>query len=178
MLRGFRLFSTMQLAQTMGAGVAVLTLGWFAFTDHSPAANGQPLPPTPAVANGHYTLVVEGDRNALAITTAVWKEAPWAGVATGFASKWQLRILAADGALLAAVPLDVSSFATGLHEVGKAPTVTGCVVRDSKIGILVNVPAFAAAHAYQFVRDDGFAQPTGLGTIAGSQIANMSGGGR
>lgn len=168
----------MHIAHVIGAGVAVLALGWFAFTERATPGASQPVPPTPPEANGHYVLVVEGDRNALAIRHAVWKDAPWAGSPAGFTSKWQLQIHDADGVLLSSVPLDLSPFATGAHEVGAPPTVTGCVVRDSRIGMLVNAPAYPTAQRYRFVRDDGLAEPTELGAMASSEVRNLAGGGK
>jgi hypothetical protein len=189
----------MHLSQTLGAGVALAAAGWFLLqsgqvppiqvppvqvppTQVLPAeaspTGSTPAPTTPIAANGHYTLVVEGNRNALAITTAVRKAEPWAGIPTGFTSKWQLQIHDAAGALLVAVPLDVTPFATEPQAFGRPATVEGCVVRDSRIGMLVNVPAYPTAHRYVFVRDDGQALPTVVSEVAASQVESSAGGGR
>jgi hypothetical protein len=105
-----------------------------------------------AAADGHYVLVVEGDRNALTITHANAKPDPWGGVPKGFTSEWQLTIRDAAGALLATVPLDVSPFVTSEAGQGQPVRVEGCIVRDSRIGMLVNVPRFAEAASYTFSR--------------------------
>jgi hypothetical protein len=131
----------------------------------------QPLP----AANGHYVLVVEGDRNGLAVTFASKKAQRWAGVAKGFQSNWRVSILDAAGAELAMVPLDVRPFATDAKSVGKPLRVQGCIVVDSKIGMLVNVPAFATAARYVFSRTDANGNKTTLGTTASATVRDMSG---
>ena len=80
--------------------------------------------------DGHYVLVVEGDRDGLDVTFASKKDAPWAGAPKGFSSAWRLEVLDAAGAALAAVPLDVRPFATHAGAKGKPAVVRGCVVVD------------------------------------------------
>ncbi|MFT4840306.1 MAG: hypothetical protein ACJAYX_000321 [Planctomycetota bacterium] len=136
------------------------------------------LPPAPPVANGHFVLVVEGDRNGLAVTFASKKTSPWAGVPKGFDSKWRASILDSKGAELANVPVDVRPFATDAQSVGKGPRVQGCIVIESKIGLLLNVPAFAAAQSYEFSRTDAAGVKTALGTMSGNAVRDLAGGGR
>ena len=135
-------------------------------------------PPAPAVANGHYVLVVEGDRNGLDVTFARRKDAPWAGIPKGFDSNWRLSVIDGRGAELADVPLDVRPFATDAASLGKPATVRGCIVVDSKIGMLVNVPRYAEAASYRFTRTDARGVTTPLGTVAATKVREFSGGGR
>lgn len=137
----------------------------------TPPASPPPLP------NGHFVLVVEGDRDALAITFARHKQDPWAGVPKGLRSAWTLTVRDAQDVVLAEVPLDVSPFATDVPT--QTPVqVTGCVVRSPRIGMLVNVPAFAQAAAYAFTRRDGDGQPRSLGVVDGEAVRTLAGGGR
>ena len=103
---------------------------------------------------------------------------PWAGAPKGFDSNWHVTILDALGNKLASVPLDVRPFATGANSVGKPGQVRGCVVVDSKIGMLVNVPAYAAAASYVFARTEVDGVVTTLGTTSGDVIRELARGGR
>jgi hypothetical protein len=150
---------------SVAAGTAALA-GLLSLARSSPA--------TQVAEPGHYVLVVEGDRAALAVTAASRKADPWGGVPKGLVSTWSLAIHDADGGLLATVPLDVSPFAV---DGPRGVRVEGCVVRDSRIGMLVNVPAFARAATYTFTRDDGGAVRH-LGTTTASQVQQLAGGGR
>ncbi|MCA8964555.1 MAG: hypothetical protein KDC48_06705, partial [Planctomycetes bacterium] len=118
-------------------------------------------------------LVVDGDRNGLAITFASHKVDPWGGVAKGLKSDWRLVIRDARGELLAEVPLDVSQFATNAADVGRARRVEGCIVIDSHIAMLVNAPTFAAAASYEFYRGD-----VRIGRTSGDDVRRLAGGGR
>ena len=62
----------MHFPHPLGAGAALAVLGWFLTSAAgAPAATqSPPQEPQPPAAAGHYVLVVEGDRNALAITAA------------------------------------------------------------------------------------------------------------
>lgn len=167
----------MHVSHALGAGAALAVFGWFlAASPAAPSAPTSPRQQEPLPAAGHYVLVVEGDRDALAITGAVAKQAPWAGVPKGFTSDWRLLIHSARGELLADVPLDVSAFAVGANDAGVR--VEGCVVRDSRIGMLVNVPAFAAAASYTFTRPGGQGQHLVLGAMNGDTVRTLAGGGR
>ncbi|MEZ6035938.1 MAG: hypothetical protein R3F29_00565 [Planctomycetota bacterium] len=141
----------------------------------APVTASATVPATPPQANGHYVLVVEGDRTALAITTAVAKSSPWAGVPKGLTSTWRLEIRDAAGELLAEVPLDVSQFATEAEALGRPVQVTGDVVRDARIGMLVNAPRFAAAASYTFSRPVEDGSRATIGTIAGAAVRELAG---
>jgi hypothetical protein len=173
----------MHIPHAMGASAVLLTLGWLAFavsnpapTDTAPAAAAMsPLPPTAA---GHFVLVVEGDRNQLSITAASAKPDPWAGAPKGLTSAWELVVLDADGASLATIPLDLSAFATGIFEQGQPLQVQGCVVRDTRIGLLVSAPAFATAASYRFRYLTADGNKVVIGTVDGAQVRHLAGGGR
>ncbi|MEC9047690.1 MAG: hypothetical protein VYA51_06730 [Planctomycetota bacterium] len=129
----------------------------------------------PARADGHYVLVVEGDRDGLDVTFASKKDAPWAGAPKGFSSAWRLEVLDAAGAALAAVPLDVRPFATHAGAKGKPAVVRGCVVVDSKIGMLVSAPRYAQAARYRFSRADAAGVVTPLGEVPASEVRELAG---
>lgn len=174
----------MHIPHAMGAGAVLLTLGWLAIETTIPASLevappaaviAAPLPPT---ATGHLVLVVEGDRNQLTITGASAKADPWAGVPKGLSSDWELQVLDATGAALATVPLDLSAFATGIFEQGLPLQVQGCVVRDTRIGMLVSVPAHATAASYRFRLRTADGNRITIGTVDGAQVRQLAGGGR
>lgn len=146
----------------------------------APVLAAPPAATAPAAAlppNGHFVLVVEGDRDALAITHANRKPDPWAGVPKGLRSAWTLTVRDGQDAVLAEVPLDVTPFATDVPP--QAPVqVTGCVVRSPRIGMLVSVPAFAQAASYSFARRDGDGQLRSLGVVDGEAVRTLAGGGR
>ena len=128
----------------------------------------------PAVADGHYVLVVEGDRDGLDVSFARTKQAPWAGAPKGLVSSWRLDVLAADGSALAEVPLDVRRFATDAASQGKPASVRGCVVVESRIGMLVSVPRFAGAARYRFTRSDERGVVTNLGEVPASRVRELA----
>jgi hypothetical protein len=167
----------MQYLPVLGAGAALAVAALFLRNAPPPPTAGEPGAPPP-VAAGHLVLVVEGDRNALTVTAASRKSAPWAGVPKGFTSDWRLVIADAAGATLAAVPLDVRPFATGAGDVGRADVVQGCIVSSPRIGMLVNVPAFATATTYTFVRPAERGGDAVLGSVTAQHIAELAGGGR
>ena len=141
----------------------------------SPASPQAPPQDPPAQdADGHYVLVVEGDRNALDITFARKKAAPWGGVAKGLQSAWTLVVRDRDGRELATVPLDVSPFRTGADAVGQPARVHGCIVREARIGMLVNVPRFARAHGYELRRPGANDQPEVVGTVTGRRVRELA----
>lgn len=168
----------MHTSQMLGAGVLVAALGWFLVPSTGPgglATTQTPAPP--AVANGHYALVVTGDRGELTISHAVRKADPWAGVAKGAESPWTLSIRGANGAQLAAIPLDVVHFDLAPERQGGGIVVEGCSVRDPRITMLCNVPAFAEATSYVFTRRDKDAVAL-LGMVTAARVAELAGGGR
>jgi hypothetical protein len=152
-------------AGALFAGVGLL------FSPGDPTTTTTTSPP-PA-AEGHYVLVVEGDRDRLQVTHCRHKPDPWAGVPKGFTSEWSLVIRDGSGAVLAHVPLDVARFATDAAQQGKAVRSTGCIVHDPRIAMLVNVPCHAAAASYTFARGK-----TPLGEVDGDAVRRLAGGGR
>lgn len=169
----------MQVLPVLGAGAcaALFVFAW-------PADPAAPTPPVAtaaaapraaanATADGHLVLIVQGDRDQLAITGAVPKTDPWAGVPKGMTSDWRLEIRAADQSLLASVPLDVTPFATEPQAQHRPLRVEGCIVIDSRIAMLVNVPHFAAAASYAFFRG-----ATALGSTDAAAVVRLAGGGR
>jgi hypothetical protein len=120
-------------------------------------------------------MVVEGDRTALTITFASHKKDPWAGVRKGFTSAWRLTAFAADGTMLAEVPLDVSPFDVSQKGVGAPIRSEGCIVVDSHVHLLVNVPRFATAATYRFERTEPNGVRTFLGSVAASTVQDLAG---
>lgn len=185
----------MQLSFLIGAGALIAAIGLLtgpatnhAVRPHSPAAavsivetSAIPVAASPAAppvtqpANGHYVLVVEGDRNGLGVTFASKKPDPWGGVPKAFTSNWRLSVRDARDQELVNVPLDVRPFATSSRSLGKPVQVMGCIVVDSKIGMLVNVPAFPTATTYVFVRIEADGKETKLGTVAAAAISGLTG---
>ena len=166
----------------MVGGLSLLARGFASATASAALPSTEVAPPpatplSPPLPNGHFVLVVEGDRDALAIPFARHKQDPWAGVPKGLRSAWTLTVRDAQDTVLAEVPLDVSPFATDVPT--QTPVqVTGCVVRSPRIGMLVSVPAFAQAASYSFVRRDGDGQPRSLGIVDGEAVRRLAGGGR
>lgn len=170
----------MHTTHLLGAGVLLAISAWaFAPATASPQAlpPATLTPPPPPRANGHFALVVEGDRDALSIRSAVAKPDPWSGPWKGLQSRWSLAILAADGTTLAEVPLDLAHFDLAAERKGGPIHVEGCVVRDPRIAMLVNVPRYAAAFSYSFVRRDG-AVVTPIGAVAAARVEELARGGR
>ena len=139
------------------------------------AAPAAPEATAPPVADGHYVLVVEGDRDGLDVTFASRKQDPWAGAPKGLSDAWRLEVLDAGGAQLAEVPLDVRPFATDAASQGKPAVVRGCIVVDSKIGMLVNAPRYQGAASYRFSRTDARGVVTQLGTVAAAKVRELAG---
>ena len=163
----------MQLSHLLGAGVVLASLALvFSGRDGAGASTTTPLPEQPEAA-GHFVLVVEGDRDQLAVTHASHKADPWAGVPKGLLSDWTLSIRDAAGAELAVVPLDVSKFDLDPLRKGQPLRVQGCIVQDPHIVMLANVPCFAQAASYTFARGK-----TAIGTVDGATVRQLAGGGR
>ena len=166
----------MQLTHLLGGGLLVASFSWFALRGDG-ATPPAPPPAEPPVADGHYVLVVEGDRDQLAITHANAKAEPWAGVPKGMASDWRLYVQDATGAALATVPLDVSPFDLSRERKGGAIEVEGCIVRDPRVAMLVSVPNFATAARYTFVRTEANVEAI-VGTVPGARVRELAGGGK
>jgi len=159
----------MHLATLLGCGaVLAVAIASHAALRHTPTPPAEP--PAPAAAVGHYALVVEGDATRLAITHAVVKASPWAGVPTGLTSLFQLSIRDAAGAELASVPIDLSRFDTDPTHVGRPLVVEGCEVRDTRIALLVNVPRYTEAAEYRIVNGERL-----LGTAPAATVKTMAG---
>lgn len=169
----------MQVLPVLGAGAcaALFVFAWpadaAAPTPTHAATASAPAAAASATADGHLVLIVQGDRDQLAIAGAVPKTDPWAGVPKGMTSDWRLEIRAADQSLLASVPLDVTPFATDPQAQHRPLRVEGCLVIDSRIAMLVNAPHFAEAASYTFHRGNVL-----LGTTSAEQVAKLAGGGR
>lgn len=159
----------MQFIPALGATVVAAVLSVALLS--GPTAP-QPAPAEP-IAAGHDVLVVQGDRDELSITFASHKTDPWGGVAKDLRSDWRLRIHDAKGELLVDVPLDMTPFATGAADKGKARRVEGCIVTDAQIGMLVNAPTFATAATYTFVRGE-----VVIGRVAAADVRQLTAGGR
>lgn len=163
----------MQLSHLLGASALLAGLSFVLAARSDGAASDPVLPPQQPVANGHFVLVVEGDRDQLGITAVSQKLDPWAGVPKGLTSAWSLSIRDAAGAELANVPLDLSKFDLDPAQKGKPLRVQGCIVKDSHVAMLANVPCFANAASYVFLRDK-----TAVGTVEGAAVRQLAGGGR
>jgi hypothetical protein len=166
----------MQVLHLLGAGILLAGLGVL-FVLGGPAGNPSESPAAPP-ADGHCVLVVEGDRDRLAITHAVRKPDPWAGVPQGFASDWMLTIRDAAERVLAEVPIDVSKFETGALQKGQPLRVEGCIVKDARIAMLVNVPWFASAATYEFSRSGDASGRVAVGSVPAATVQRLAGGGR
>jgi hypothetical protein len=168
----------MHSSHLLGAGAVLAACGWFLTAGNGTPPQDPPPPTPPPPAVGHYVLVVEGNRNELAVTAASHKPDPWAGVPKGTTSTWRLRIADAAGATLADVPLDVAAFDTDEGAPLRAVTVQGCVVRSPAIGMLVNVPAFPTAASYTFSRPGARDERVVLGAVPAERVRELTGGGR
>lgn len=158
----------MQPSLALGCGVVIAAVCYHLATPLPPAT-----PPQAPVNPGHLTLVVEGNVQRLDITHAVAKPDPWGGIPTGLTSAFELRIEGADGSTFARVPVDLSRFATDPSRIGKPPVVTGCDVKDSRIGILMNVPDHPTAARYVFVHGEQI-----VGEVPAARVRALTGGGR
>ena len=78
-------------------------------------------------------------------------------------------------AQLAEVPLDVRPFATDAASQGKPAVVRGCIVVDTKIGMLVNAPRHQGAASYRFSRTDARGVVTQLGVVAAAKVRELAG---
>jgi len=155
-------------------GATALLVAGIAFVCRGDATNAARLDPIVAApAAGHLVLVVEGDRDRLAVTFARRKPDPWAGVPKGFTSDWRLSIRDADGAELAGVALDLSAFDLRPEQKGRPLGVRGCIVSDPRVSMLVNAPSHADADHYVFLRGD-----TVVGGFDAAALDRLIAGGR
>lgn len=121
---------------------------------------------------GHYVLVVEGNVKALRVSAAVAKDTPAGGPARPKPSEFRLSVRDGAGNELVSVPMDLSAFDLDPANIGKPPKVTGCIVKSTQVGVLLNVPRFAEAANYVILR--GEAQ---LGTLDAQGLRTLLAGG-
>lgn len=154
----------MPYAPTLGSCVLLAAASLLATRTSAPPAANAPGPQDPPA--GHLVLVVEGDVRSLSITHAAAKPASWGGGVKGLKSPFMLRLLDAKGAELLAIPVDLSAFDTDPTRIGKPLVVQGCVVRDWRIGTLLNVPDLPQVSRYVFTRDGVEIGATSAATVA------------
>ncbi|MCA8951787.1 MAG: hypothetical protein KDE27_19920 [Planctomycetes bacterium] len=164
-MQAFHLFGAAALCA--GLGLFLSTAGGDGGSD--PAAT----PPMQPPVNGHFVLVVEGDRDRLDITHASHKADPWAGIQKGLTSDWVLSIRDRSGAELQRVPLDMSKFDLDPRRKGGPIRVEGCIVRDAAVAMIANAPCVAGAASYVFLRGDDV-----VGTVTAARVDQLAGGGR
>ena len=122
---------------------------------------------------GHFVLVVEGDANQLRVSHAVHKDTPFAGVPKALISDYQLSIRGADGVELGRYPVDLSQFDLDLTRVGRPLQVTGDIVHDSHVTMLMSVPDLAQATDYVFLRAGAV-----IGQQTQAEVQRLQGGGK
>ena len=142
------------LALTVSAA-ATLTLARHATSP--PAA-----PPAPTEPDGHLVLQIEGDARALQVTRITRKPDP-CGPAR-FTSASAIVVRDAAGSELGRVPLDLSLFDLDPAHVGRPLHVDGCVVRDTRVAMLANVPHWPDAASLEIVHEGRV-----LGVLAGAR---------
>lgn len=118
----------------LAAGLALSTAATVVAVTHSPSA------PEP---QGHLILQVEGDARALRVTRITPK--PDACGLARIESPYSVVVRDAAGRELGRVPLDLSKFDLDPARVGGALRVEGCVVHDTRVATLVNVPHWPTA---------------------------------
>lgn len=153
----------MHLPASLGTGVLAAALLLVSFRGSEP----------PQQPDGHLVLVVEGDVTALRVTRAVRKAAACGAVPKGLASEFRVAVLDGNGVELLSRPLDLSAFDTDVTHIGRPVQVTGCIVKDWRIGVLVNVPDEPKAASLVFWR--GKQQ---IGRIGWSELQQLLGGGK
>jgi hypothetical protein len=131
---------------------------------------GEPQQPLP---NGHLVLVVEGDVTALRVSHAAHKQEPCGQVPKGLQSEFRLAVVDAAGVELCSQPIDLSLFDTDPLHIGRPVQVTGCIVKDWRIALLVNVPDYPQADRLVFWR--GKQQ---LGALSQRELQQLLGGGK
>lgn len=126
------------------AASAVAAVAVPAFKESRVAA---PIPP----ATGHLILQVEGDVRALQVVRITAKQDPCGPARV--ASTFSVVILDAAERELDRVPLDLAQFDLDPAHIGQAPRVEGCVIKDTRIAALVNVPHYPTAARLVILRD-------------------------
>jgi hypothetical protein len=123
--------------------------------------------------SGHLVLVVDGDANQLRVSHVVQKDTAFGGVPKGLTSAYELSIRDAAGAELGRYPIDLAHFDLEPAHVGRPLQVTGDIVRDSHVTMLLNAPAFPAAADYVFLRAGAV-----IGRQTGLELQRLQDGGK
>lgn len=140
--------SAMQLGILLSCGVFVAAL---AAPTPEAAATMTAAAVIPQQPGGHFVLIVQGDANELRVTGAVAKTTACGAQQKGLKSDWEVRVLGPSGTVLHSQPLDLSGFDMDPAHIGRPDRADGCVVRSTRVAMLVNLPAFAHATAVEFV---------------------------
>jgi hypothetical protein len=126
----------------------------------------RPLDQPPDV-RGHLILQTEGDARALDVTRITVKPDPFGHLA-GVQSEFAIELRDAAGRLLGSYPLELDRFDMDPAHVGRDLRVEGCVIVDTRVAALVNVPDFVAAAELRILRG---AQV--LGRVEPARLARM-----
>ncbi|GAB4158359.1 MAG: hypothetical protein Fur0037_25900 [Planctomycetota bacterium] len=118
---------------------------------------------------GHFVIALEGTVQKLAATRAARKADPCGAIPKGLASAFAVVALDAKGEALWIRPIDLSSFDTDPSHIGRPIEVEGCVVKDWRIGLLVNVPDDPACERIEFRRED-----RTIGSIGRAELARLA----
>ncbi len=110
-------------------------------------------PPNASTPDGHLVLIIEGDARSLSITQVVAKKDP-CGPTDTIESDYHILMLDADASVLARYPLDLSQFDLNPDHIGRPVQVEGCVLIDTKIAMLANVPYLPNATHIQITGPD------------------------
>lgn len=154
----------MHLPATLGVGALAAALLLLSFRGSEPP---------PQQPNGHLVLVVEGDVTALRVSHAAHKQEPCGAVPKGLSSEFRLSAVDAAGKELCSRPVDLSLFDTDPTHIGRPVQVTGCIVKDWRIALLVNVPDYPQADRLLFWR--GKQQ---IGALPQRELQQLLGGGK
>lgn len=101
----------------------------------------------PSAPDGHLLLLVEGDAQALFVTTIVAKSESWSERSER--SDTQVLVRDAEGKVLGQYPLDLSHFDLDPARVGMRARVDGCVVKETKVSIICSVPRWKEARVLE-----------------------------
>jgi hypothetical protein len=152
-----------------GLGVSALLGAIFVLQPNSAG----PIAAPASTPSGHLVLVVDGDANQLRVSRVVPKATAFGGVPKGLTSAYELSIRDAAGAELGRYPVDLAHFDLEPTHVGRPLQVTGDIVRDSHVTMLMNVPDFPQAADYVFLRAG-----AELGRQTGLELQRLQGGGK
>lgn len=152
----------MHASITLGAGAVAAALLFITL----------PVDP-PRQPNGHFALVVEGNVSALRVTHVVKKAEPCGMVPKGLTSEFALSVVDDQGKELWRQPLDLSQFDTDPAHIGRPVQVTGCIVKDSRIAALVNLPDYPDGASVSIWRGQ-----QQIGNVATNDLRQLAGGGK